>query len=239
MHIWHMNGTVLASGGAVATIPLAWEIQGTGDFNGDGKRDLVWRNTSTGQVDMWLMNGTTLASGGTVATIPLAWEIQGTGDFNGVTNTTVLNSDGFYGTTDTYRYATINGVHLALPTFGGGVNATDNQFRIGTSVGDAGRENGSNAVNDTYNDMMAIWDAYNGTWQGSWDAWQNTGATVGQVMLNGTPPGWEVPYLGYWTATNANAAGHQFVNLNSGNYGEASGWYDGGSNYVALQVLPS
>ena len=49
----------------------------------------------------------------------------------------------------------------------------------------------------------------------------------------------DVHYLGYWAATNANAAGHQFVNLSSGNYGEVSGWYDGGSNYVVLQVLPS
>lgn len=37
-------------------------------------------------------------------------------DINGVTNTTVANVDGQYGTTDTYRYATINDVRLALPT---------------------------------------------------------------------------------------------------------------------------
>ena len=37
-------------------------------------------------------------------------------DINGVTNTTEANADGQYGTTDTYRYATINGVRLALPT---------------------------------------------------------------------------------------------------------------------------
>ncbi|MEI8159324.1 MAG: cadherin repeat domain-containing protein, partial [Burkholderiales bacterium] len=158
-------------------------------------------------------------------------------DINGVVNTTVQNADGSYGTTDTYRYATINSVHLALPTFGGGANATDNQFRIGTAVGDAGgRENGSNAVNETYNDMLAIWDAYNGIWQGTWNAWYNTGATVGQVMLNGTPPNWEDHYLGYATAT-ATAYGHQYVNLNSGNFADVKGAGDLEQNYVAVQVL--
>ncbi|HYL81936.1 MAG TPA: hypothetical protein VEU07_14050 [Candidatus Acidoferrum sp.] len=28
-----------------------------GDFNGDGKADLVWQNTATGTVDLWYMNG--------------------------------------------------------------------------------------------------------------------------------------------------------------------------------------
>ena len=68
--IWHMNGTTLASGGAVATLPAAWQIQGTGDFNGDGKSDILWRNTTRVNVDIWHMNGTTLASGGAVATSP-------------------------------------------------------------------------------------------------------------------------------------------------------------------------
>jgi transcriptional antiterminator Rof (Rho-off) len=40
-------------------------------------------------------------------------------DINGVVNTTVANADGLFGTTDTYRYATLNGVHLALPTMNG------------------------------------------------------------------------------------------------------------------------
>ncbi len=28
-----------------------------GDYNGDGKADLVWRNASDGAITMWLMNG--------------------------------------------------------------------------------------------------------------------------------------------------------------------------------------
>jgi hypothetical protein len=35
----------------------AWKIVGVGDFNGDGKPDILWRNTSTGQNLVWYMNG--------------------------------------------------------------------------------------------------------------------------------------------------------------------------------------
>ena len=34
-----------------------WQIKGVGDFNGDGKDDLVWQHTN-GQAAMWLMDGT-------------------------------------------------------------------------------------------------------------------------------------------------------------------------------------
>ena len=31
-----------AIGGVVATIPAPWSVGGTGDFNGDGKADILW-----------------------------------------------------------------------------------------------------------------------------------------------------------------------------------------------------
>jgi hypothetical protein len=54
------------------------------DFSGDHKADILWRNSSTGDIALWLMNGTSFASGGTIysGAIP-AWQIVGVGDFNG------------------------------------------------------------------------------------------------------------------------------------------------------------
>ena len=51
----------LRYGVSLPTEPTYWSIAGTGDFNGDGKSDIVWQNTSTGQRLIWIMNGTTIA----------------------------------------------------------------------------------------------------------------------------------------------------------------------------------
>ena len=61
--------------------PAAFASQG--DFNGDCKSDILWRNTSTGEVDMWLMNGTSVTTGANLGTLATTWSIAGSGDFNG------------------------------------------------------------------------------------------------------------------------------------------------------------
>jgi hypothetical protein len=65
--------------------PAAWEIAGVADLDGEGKADVIWRNTDTGDVGVWLWNGvnapTTL--GVLAEAVPAAWEIAGVGDLNG------------------------------------------------------------------------------------------------------------------------------------------------------------
>lgn len=39
-----------------------WDIVGAGDFNRDGKSDLVWHHRTEGWVGVWLMDGITLVS---------------------------------------------------------------------------------------------------------------------------------------------------------------------------------
>jgi FG-GAP-like repeat len=53
------------------------------DFNGDGKADILWQNSSTGQRLIWLMNGTAHTSTVNLGTVPTSWSIAGSGDFNG------------------------------------------------------------------------------------------------------------------------------------------------------------
>ena len=54
------------------------------DFNGDGKQDILLRNSNTGQLSIWLMNGTSTLSVGSLTTIgDLNWQIITVADFNG------------------------------------------------------------------------------------------------------------------------------------------------------------
>jgi hypothetical protein len=83
--VWEMNGTSISSGGPVTPNPgTAWKAVGTGDFTDDGfSDDILWQNTSTGQISVWEMNGNDLVGGGPVTPNPgTAWQAIGTGDFN-------------------------------------------------------------------------------------------------------------------------------------------------------------
>jgi hypothetical protein len=63
-----------------------WQIAGIGDFNGDGRDDILWRHTS-GAVTDWLGTGfggmNTDNSANIFATGLSDWQVQSIGDFNG------------------------------------------------------------------------------------------------------------------------------------------------------------
>ncbi|PYR47976.1 MAG: hypothetical protein DMF89_17415 [Acidobacteria bacterium] len=65
-------------------VSASWQIMGVGDVDGDGRADLVWRNTQTGDVAVWFMSGTTVRLSAVVsAAVPLAWRIVGVNDLDG------------------------------------------------------------------------------------------------------------------------------------------------------------
>ena len=82
--IWEMNGdqisqaSVVTDFGATANPGPTWHVFGTGDFNNDGKTDIVLQS-NTGAVAVWDMNGSTVSQAGVLANPGPTWSVVGDG----------------------------------------------------------------------------------------------------------------------------------------------------------------
>jgi subtilisin family serine protease len=85
-YLYLMDGKTIKPGEGYlrAVADTTWQIVGVGDFNGDGKSDILWRNSVTGQNYLYLMNDRNIAGEGYLRTVTeQAWEVKGVGDFDG------------------------------------------------------------------------------------------------------------------------------------------------------------
>ena len=87
-----MDGTTLITGASLPTVDPATGVllPGTGEFNGDGKTDILWRNYTTGETAVWLMDGTTPITGTSLGVVdPTTWD-SSIAEFNGDGKTNLL-----------------------------------------------------------------------------------------------------------------------------------------------------
>ncbi len=81
---WNLNTGGLPARGAVCRLSqTGFTVQAVGDFNGDFAKDVLWRNSSTGESVIWMMRGSSRVQTGSVATIDPALNIEGVADFDG------------------------------------------------------------------------------------------------------------------------------------------------------------
>jgi hypothetical protein len=85
-YIWFMNNMVITNSGFTTGYadPSVWQIAGIGDFNADGKSDILWRSTANGSTYIWGMDGASIVFDGFTAGYadPTVWQIAGVGDFD-------------------------------------------------------------------------------------------------------------------------------------------------------------
>jgi hypothetical protein len=72
------DGSFANNPGAAFSLPSEWRVDGTDDYNGDTRDDLVWRNDDTGAIIQWLgqPGGGFANNEGVVYLLDLGWRAQ-------------------------------------------------------------------------------------------------------------------------------------------------------------------
>jgi hypothetical protein len=87
LSVWYMNGASMIDAAYLNphfVSDVNWRIAGAGDFDRDGRMDLVWQHKTNGGVAIWLMDGPNLRSAVIVDTVSdLEWKMVAVGDMNG------------------------------------------------------------------------------------------------------------------------------------------------------------
>jgi lipopolysaccharide export system protein LptA len=166
-----MNGTSITSTFTV-TNPggPSWQVVATGDFNNDGKADIVVQDTS-GAPDIWLMNGTTIASTVALPVPPSSWHVIATGDFNGDGQTDIL----WQNTSGQPALWLMNGTSLVSSV---GLTTPPASWRV-IGAGDFNGDGKSDILWQNTSGQPGIWEM-NGT------------SIVSAVGLLTPPPQWKV-----------------------------------------------
>jgi hypothetical protein len=143
------------------------------DLSADGKSDLIFRNSTTGQISAWLMNGT--ASTATAGLVPPGnWTLTHTADFNGDGKADILyrNDDG------SVTLWLMNGLTLAGSA---GLLGPNPDWRV-SHVADFNGDGKADILWRNTNGAVTLW-LMDGT------------TVVSSIGLLGADPGWSVSHV--------------------------------------------
>jgi VCBS repeat-containing protein len=184
----------------VNAVSEGWALQGLGDFNGDGKGDLIWQNGTT--FTEWQSTGTSFTPNVFIGGVGAGWTLKGIGDFNGDGKSDLLWNNG---TTFTIWDSTGNG--FSANSFIGGVSA-------GWSLAGVGDFNG-----DLKDDL--VWT----DGSGAFSVWTGTGSGfTTNAFVGSTGAGWTLAGVGDYAG-----AGHDDLLFSNASTGAYSVWASNGS----------
>lgn len=70
------NGGQIASVASLSTVPTTLSVVGTGEFNANGRGDILWQDTS-GNLTVTLMNGTSITATRSIGKVPTGYTVVG------------------------------------------------------------------------------------------------------------------------------------------------------------------
>ena len=78
--LWLMNGTRVLSGQSLGNPGAEWQVAGLGDFNGDGRSDIVMRHApvagaDASEVRLLTMNGATVLANDSLGLVGNDWHL--------------------------------------------------------------------------------------------------------------------------------------------------------------------
>ena len=215
---WLINGSQVLQKITYGTVAPSsgWTPLGIKDVNGDGRTDLFWYNTNTGEVLAWIINGASVLQAVSYGTVAPAtgWIPAGLEDFNGDGRADLLWYNGYTGEVASWLLS--GGTVLQVGAYG---VADRNQGWTPLGIKDA---NGDGRAD-------LFW--YN-TNSGSVVAWLIDGGSVLQSMFSGAV----APATGWIPAglEDFNGDGRADLLWYNGYTGEVASWLLSGGTFLQL-----
>lgn len=80
---WLINGATVTRSSSLGSVSAAWSVAGTGDFDGNGKSEILWHNATNGAIEIDSITSSGFSNLGTVGYLDNIWSVAATGDFDG------------------------------------------------------------------------------------------------------------------------------------------------------------
>jgi hypothetical protein len=207
LYAWFMSDRQMVGGDYVAPerAPTGWDVAGFGDFNADGKSDLLVQNAQTGQLNLWAMDGIQRIDEVQLLPTGTPWRVAETGDFNGDGQTDIL-----------WRHPITGGVYVWLmdgPNMISGAYLNPNQVDLRWRIAGTADMNGDGRIDIVWQNNLT----------GELVVWHMTGLVATDMRY--VSPGAVALVWRLSTVADMNLDGHADLVFQNTSSGHMYVWY--------------